>query len=316
MTAPYLSLLVPIYNEEENIADLGEQLHAALSKSGRSYEVLLVDDGSTDASQKEIEKLIAKHPEFKAILLGTNFGQTAAIAAGIKEANGEIIACIDADLQNDPNDIPAMLAKLDEGFDVVSGWRKDRKDPWLTRRFPSEVANWIISRVTGVPLHDYGCTLKLYRAEYLKNVRLYGEMHRFIPAFMGFMGAKIVEMPVNHRPRTRGKSKYGLSRILKVVLDLMTVKFMDAYMTKPIRFFGGWGVVTGLVGAVMAGFTLYQRLHNHIFVKDQPLFQVSIFFALVGFQLIFLGLLAEVLIRVYYDIKDKPTYFIRRRIGL
>src|SRR5437016_943027 len=186
----YLSLLVPIYNEAENIADLGDQLHRALSGLKQPYEVILVDDGSTDDSQREIESLVAKHPEFKALLLGTNFGQTAAIAAGIKEARGEIIACIDADLQNDPNDIPKMLAKLDEGFDVVSGWRADRKDPWLTRRFPSEIANWIISYVTEVPLHDYGCTLKLYRAEYLKNVRLFGEMHRFIPAFMGFMGAK------------------------------------------------------------------------------------------------------------------------------
>lgn len=313
--APHLSLLIPVFNEAENIAAVGEEAHQALSALSRPCEVIFVDDGSKDDSFAEIKALIGKYPEFKALRLGTNFGQTAALAAGIHAASGRVIACIDGDLQNDPQDIPAMLAKLEEGFDVVSGWRKNRQDPWLNRRLPSAVANWIISKVTGVPLHDYGCTLKLYKAEYVKNIPLYGEMHRFIPAFSGFMGARIAEVPVHHRARRRGQSKYGILRTFKVILDLITVKFMDEYMTKPIYLFGGGGAVMGAFGAVMAAITLYKKFYLGIFVKDQPLFQISIFFALVGFQLILLGLLAEILIRVYYDIKDKPPYFIRERAG-
>ena len=313
---PYLSVLVPVYNEEESIAPLAEEIHGALSGLGKSYEVVLVDDGSRDGTFPEIKKAVARYPSFCALRLATNFGQTAALAAAIRQARGSVIACLDADLQNDPKDIPALLAKLDEGYDVVSGWRKDRKDPWLTRRLPSEAANWIISCVTGVPLHDYGCTLKVYRSEFIKELRLYGEMHRFIPAFTGFLGARIAEMPVNHRPRAHGSSKYGLTRIVKVVLDLITVKFMDAYLSKPIYLFGGGGFALGFLGAVLAAFTLYNRLAHGVFVKDQPLFQVSIFFAIVGFQLIMLGLIAEILIRVYYDIKDKPSYFIRERLNI
>ena len=198
---------------------------------------------------------------------------------------------------------------------MVSGWRKNRKDAWLNRRLPSQLANKLISWITGVPLHDYGCTLKLYRAKYLKSLRLYGEMHRFVPAFAGFLGARIAELPVNHRPRTRGTSKYGISRTFKVLLDLLTVKFMDAYMAKPIYLFGGGGFVISLLGVILAALTLYKKFFLGIFVKDQPLFQVSIFFGLIGFQLILLGLLAEILIRVYFDIKDKPSYFIRHSIG-
>lgn len=312
--APALSVLVPVYNEEENLPELGAQLRAALK--GVEHEVLLVDDGSRDRSFEEIRRLSAADPRFKAVRLGTNFGQTAAMAAGIAHASGRLIACIDSDLQNDPADIPRMLAKLEEGYDVVSGWRRDRKDAWLTRRLPSNAANWIISRVTGVRLHDYGCTLKLYRAEYLKGLRLYGEMHRFVPAFAGFLGARIAEMEVNHRPRTRGASKYGLSRTLKVLLDLMTVKFMDAYLSKPIYLFGGGGLAMGALGAAMAAFTLYKKLHLGVFVKDQPLFQVSIFFSLIGLQLLLMGLMAEILIRIYYDIREKPSYFVRETIGL
>lgn len=314
-SSPYLSVLIPIYNEEENVADMAAEVNAALATVGKSWEVILVDDGSRDRSFEKIKEAIGKYPGFKALRLATNFGQTAALAAGIRHAKGEVVACLDADLQNDPKDLPALLKKLDEGYDVVSGWRKDRQDPWLTRRLPSEVANGIISYVTGVALHDYGCTLKVYRSLFIKELRLYGEMHRFIPAFAGFLGAKITELPVNHRPRTRGVSKYGLTRILKVVLDLITVKFMDEYLTKPIYLFGGGGIVLGGLGAGLAAYTLYKKLFLGVFVKDQPLFQVSIFFALVGFQLIFLGLLAEILIRVYYDIKDKPPYFIRERVG-
>ncbi|MBI4386052.1 MAG: glycosyltransferase family 2 protein [Elusimicrobia bacterium] len=316
MADPALSVLVPVYNEAENVPALGTEIHEALAGLGRPYEVIWVDDGSTDATFSELRSLAKARPDFKVVRLGTNYGQTAALAAALQFARGAVVACLDADLQNDPKDIPRMLARLEEGYDVVSGWRKNRQDPWFTRRLPSEIANGIISKVTGVPLHDYGCTLKLYRAEYIQNLRLYGEMHRFIPAFLGFMGARIAEVEVNHRPRRMGRSKYGLTRTFKVLLDLMTVKFMDEYITKPIYLFGGGGAVMGLLGAVMAVVTLYKKFHLGIFVKDQPLFQVSIFFSLIGFQLILLGLLAEILVRVYYDIKDKPTYFIREKIGL
>jgi glycosyltransferase involved in cell wall biosynthesis len=312
---PYLSVLIPVYNEEENLPDLGIEVSGAMKTLGKSYEVILVDDGSTDASYAEIEKLVKKYPGFKGVRLGRNAGQTAALSAAIKHAAGELIACLDADMQNDARDIPKLIAKLDEGFDVVSGWRKDRQDAFINRKLPSMLANGLISWMTGVPLHDYGCTLKLYRAKYLKPVRLYGEMHRFVPAFAGFLGARVTEMPVNHRARTRGVSKYGIARTFKVILDLLTVKFMDAYLAKPIYLFGGGGVVMGLLGALMAAVTLYKKFYLGIFVKDQPLFQISIFFAAIGFQLVLLGLLAEILVRVYFDIKDKPTYFVRDTAG-
>lgn len=315
MPDPYLSVLIPVYNEEENLPHLGQEVDDALRNLGKTYEVILVDDGSTDGSYAEIGKLVQAHKGFKGISLGRNVGQTAALSAAIRHASGEVIACLDADLQNDPKDISRMLAKLDQGYDVISGWRKDRHDALVTRKVPSQLANGLISWITGVQLHDYGCTLKIYRARYLKSLRLFGEMHRFVPAFAGFLGARIAEMPVNHRARTRGESKYGLSRTFKVILDLMTVKFMDSYMAKPIYFFGGWGAGFCLTGFLMAAFTLYKKLCYDTYVKDQPLFQVSIFFALVGFQLIMLGLLAEILIRVYFDIKDKPSYFIRETAG-
>ena len=312
---PYLSIVIPVCNESRNLPGLGEELAQVLDAIGRGYEVIFVDDGSQDDSYAVILELARARPGFKALRLGRNVGQTAALSAGIRHASGEIIVLLDADRQNDPRDIPKLLAKFDEGFDVVSGWRKDRQDPGLTRVLPSRIANGLISWITGVPLHDYGCTLKLYRSRYLKPVRLYGEMHRFIPAFAGFLGARIAEIPVNHRPRTEGVSKYGLSRTFKVLLDLITVKFMDAYMAKPIYLFGGSGLVVGCVGSVMAAYTLYKKFCCGVFVKDQPLFQVSIFFALVGLQLLLMGLVAEILVRVYFDIKDKPSYFIRESFG-
>jgi len=310
-----LSVVVPVYNEEESLRAFAEELSAVLETISQSREVILVDDGSKDGSYAVIEDLCRKLPGFKAVRLGRNAGQTAALSAGIARARGGLIVCLDADGQNDPHDIPAMLAKISEGYDVISGWRKNRKDPWLSRRLPSQIANGIISSITGVPLHDYGCTLKIYRARYLKEMPLYGEMHRFIPAFAGFLGARIAEVEVHHRPRTRGSSKYGISRTFKVILDLLTVKFMDAYLAKPIYLFGGGGVLMGLVGAALAAVTLYKKLALGIFVKDQPLFMVSIFFAIVGFQLILLGLLAEILIRIYFDIKGKPAYFVRETLG-
>jgi glycosyltransferase involved in cell wall biosynthesis len=313
--SPYLSILIPVYNEEENLRDLGEEVGGVVAGLGMTTEVILVDDGSTDASFSVIEELCAKNPVFRGVRLGRNVGQTAALSAAIKHSRGELIACLDADMQNDARDIARMIDKLNEGYDVVSGWRKDRKDAFLNRKLPSMLANGLISWITGVSLHDYGCTLKLYRAKYLKPLKLYGEMHRFVPAFAGFLGARITELPVNHRARTKGYSKYGIMRTFKVLLDLLTVKFMDSYMAKPIYLFGGGGFAMGSIGVLFAAFTLFRKFHDHVFVKDQPLFQVSIFFMIIGFQLILLGLLAEILIRVYFDIKDKPSYFVKDTVG-
>lgn len=311
---PRLSVLVPVFNEEENLADLGNEIREALASI--DYEVVLVDDGSTDRSFDRIQELAKADPRFKAVRLGTNFGQTAAMAAGIAHANGALIACLDSDLQNDARDIPRLIAKLDEGFDVVSGWRYRRQDPWLTRRLPSQAANAFISRVTGVGLHDYGCTLKLYRAEYLKPLRLYGEMHRFIPAFAGFMGARIAEVQVNHRARTRGKSKYGLMRTFKVVLDLMTVKFLDEYLSKPNYLFGGGGFLMMALSCVMGTYTLYHKFAHGVFVKDQPLFHVAVFCGIVGVQLVLMGLLAEIMVRVYYETRGRQSYFVRETVNM
>jgi glycosyltransferase involved in cell wall biosynthesis len=311
---PELSLVVPVYNEDENLVELGAEIRHALR--ALEYEVIFVDDGSTDRSFELLKKLALEEPRCKVVRLATNFGQTAAMSAGIAHATGLIIGFLDSDRQNDPADIPAMLRRLDEGFDAVSGWRKDRQDAFLNRRLPSMAANALISWVTGVHLHDYGCTLKLYRSQFLKDLRLYGEMHRFVPAYAGMMGARICEMPVNHRARTKGVSKYGLSRTFKVVLDLMTVKFMDAYLTKPIYLFGGGGLLTMSLGGLLGLWTLYKKFHLHVFVKDQPLFQISIVLVLVGVQMLLLGLLAEILIRIYYDVRERQPYFVRERIGL
>lgn len=311
---PLLSVLVPVFNEEENLADLGREIASALAMV--DFEAILIDDGSTDRSYAEIMKLANADPRFKAVRLGTNFGQTAAMAAGIAHARGTLIACLDSDLQNDARDIPRLIKKLDEGYDVVSGWRRDRQDKWLTRRLPSHAANAVISWVTGVALHDYGCTLKLYRAEYLKPLRLYGEMHRFIPAFAGFMGARIAEIAVNHRARTRGTSKYGLLRTFKVVLDLITVKFLDEYLSKPNYLFGGSGIAMVSLSVVLASVTLYKKFALGVFVKDQPLFHVSVFCGMVGIQLVLMGLLAEIMVRVYYETRGRQSYFVRETANI
>lgn len=312
----YLSALIPVYNEEENLVALGAEVSGALGALGKPYEVILVDDGSRDTSWALIQDLVKKYPGFKGVRLGRNAGQTAALLAGIQHAGGEVIVCLDADMQNDARDVPKLLAKMNEGYDVVSGWRKDRQDRFLDRKLPSMIANGLISRITGVNLHDYGCTLKLYKAQYLKPLRLYGEMHRFVPAFAGFLGARIAEVPVNHRARTAGVSKYGITRTFKVLLDLMTVKFMDTYLGKPIYLFGGGGVGMGLLGVLFGAYTLYKKFYLGVFVKDQPLFQVSIFCLLIGFQMVLLGLLAEILVRIYYDLKDMRPYFVRETAGL
>jgi glycosyltransferase involved in cell wall biosynthesis len=315
-TTPYLSMVVPVYNEEESLGPLHEALHAALEPLGRPWEVIYVDDGSKDRSYELLQGMAAADPRVKVIRFRKNFGQTAAMAAGFEHATGEVICPIDADLQNDPKDIVRMLAKMNEGYDVVAGWREKRKDAFLTKTLPSRIANRIIGRVTGVKLHDYGCTLKVCRADVLHDVRLYGEMHRFLPVFAHLAGARITEMPVTHHPRRWGTSKYSLSKTFRVILDLITVWFLSAYATKPIYFFGRFAFYGfGAAGLAMA-WTLWNRFVNHIYVKDQPLFQVGIFFGIAALQFLLFGLLAEMNMRTYYESQRKPTYFVRERLNL
>ncbi len=308
---PELSLIVPVYNERQNLPLLFEAIYATLASSGRTWEVIFVDDGSHDGSTDVLHDVFQRDPEHvRVIVFRRNFGQTAAIAAGIDHAQGDVIILLDADLQNDPADIPILLAKLDEGYDLVSGWRKNRKDNALMRTFPSRVANWLISLVTGVHLHDYGCTLKAYRREVLAGFRLYGEMHRFIPVFAHSIGARITEVEVRHHPRKFGKAKYGLERTLKVILDLFTVKFLLDYAGKPIYLFGGTGLV--LIGLGMADlFYLFLRRFWGIPAATSPLLLVGVMFVIMGFQSILMGLIAELLVRTYHESQSKPTYSIR-----
>ena len=310
-----VSVVIPIFNERENLPPLYQALRDALG--GRKVELVFVDDGSTDGSRQELERLARTDPaRVRVVELRRNFGQTAAIAAGIDHSQGEVIVLIDADLQNDPADIPMMLDKIGEGFDVVSGWRVRRKDAFLTRTLPSRMANGLISWVTGVPLHDYGCTLKAYRREVLGGFRLYGEMHRFIPAYAGAVGAKIIEVPVQHYPRRLGKTKYGLERTIKVLLDLFTVKFLISYANKPIYLFGGAGLALILPSLFVLGVLLFRRLTENVSVTRSPLFQTSTMLIILGAQAILMGLIAELLIRTYHESQAKPTYSVRRKLNL
>jgi glycosyltransferase involved in cell wall biosynthesis len=295
-----LSLVIPVYNERE-----------------KSWEVILVDDGSHDKSLSVLKEYAEKDPEHvRVISFRRNFGQTAAIAAGLDYSQGEIIILLDADMQNDPADIPMMLAKLDEGYDLVSGWRKDRKDNAVTRNFPSMLANGLISRVTGVHLHDYGCTLKVYRRDVLEGFRLYGEMHRFIPVYASSVGANITEVPVRHHPRKFGKTKYGLERTVKVVLDLFTVKFLVAYSSKPIYLFGGAGSFLIFVSTLIMLFLFVRRVFFLVGIANSPLLQISALTFVLGVQSIFMGLIAELLVRTYHESQRKPTYTVRSKINL
>jgi glycosyltransferase involved in cell wall biosynthesis len=310
-----LSVVSPVYNEEQNIPLLYDGVSKALDPLDVTWELILVDDGSRDASLAEMEKLAAADPEHvRLIELRRNFGQTAAIAAGIDNACGDVIVLTDADLQNDPADIPMMLEKINEGYDVVSGWRVNRQDTF-TRRLPSQLANWMISVVTGVHLHDYGCTLKAYRREVITGFRLYGEMHRFIPAFANSVGAKIIELKVHHHARRYGKAKYGLERTLKVVLDLFTVKFLSSYANKPIYLFGGTGIVFIAISMAMLFYLFIRRVFFDIGVVSSPLFVMSTMIALMGFQSILMGLIAELLARTYHESQGKPTYTIRKVVN-
>lgn len=307
-----LSLVIPVYNEEDNLSELFSRIVSVLSKTEQPWEIIFVDDGSTDNSKEILMEFVKQsYYSIQVIEFRKNFGQTAAIAAGIQCATGDIVVLMDADLQNDPADIPLMLEKLNEGFDVVSGWRKDRQDNWLFRTLPSKFANALISWVTGLKLHDYGCTLKAYRREYLGMFRLYGEMHRFIPAYASASGAKITEMVVQHHPRTGGESKYHLDRIIKVLLDLITVKFLMAYSSKPMRLFGGMGFGLMVVSVGLMIFLAIRRIINSTPVLTSPFFVISILMCILGFLSIFLGMIAELLVRTYYETQGKSTFAIR-----
>lgn len=305
-----LSVVVPVFNERENIMPLHEALSEALE--GREYELVFVDDGSTDGSLEALASVAEADPEHTLVIeLRRNFGQTAAISAGIDHSQGEVIITIDADLQNDPADIPLLMDQIEEGYDVVSGWRIDRQDKLLTRIIPSRVANWIISKVTGVKLHDYGCTLKAYRREVLEGFRLYGEMHRFIPAYAGWVGAKMIEIPVRHHPRRFGEAKYGLERTLKVILDLFTVKFLMSFANKPIYLFGGAGAGLMFISLILLGVLIGRRIVLDEHLIRSPLLQLTTMLFILGFQSILMGLIAELLARTYHESQAKPTYSVR-----
>lgn len=311
---PRLSIIVPVYNEKANLEDLYQGLTGVLQGLGVDYEILFIDDGSNDGGTRILADLAEQDDHVLVLMFVRNFGQTAALSAGFDHARGEIIIPMDADLQNDPADIPQILDKLDEGYDVVSCWRKDRQDPWLTRVLPSRAANRIISWISGVRLRDYGCTLKGYRSEFLQHIRLYGEMHRFIPVYASWTGAKVTEIPVRHHPRRHGRSKYGLLRTIKVPLDLMTVKFLVTYSTKPMYLFGGLGLVSILFGWLLSALALYQKFLQDVKVHRNPLLLLSVFLCIVGIQFILFGLVAELIIRTYHESQGKPTYILSRTI--
>jgi glycosyltransferase involved in cell wall biosynthesis len=306
----YLSLVIPVYNEEENLPLLFDAVMKTMKSLKKTWEVIFVDDGSRDKSLEVLRNLAEQDRHVRVVVFRRNFGQTAAISGGIDYAKGEVIILMDADLQNDPADIPMLLTKLDEGYDVVSGWRKDRKDN-LTRTLPSVMANGLISWVTGVHLHDYGCTLKAYRREVLDEFHLYGETHRFIPVFAHSVGARIAELPVHHHPRLHGKAKYGLERTMKVVLDLFTVKFLLSYGNKPIRLFGGTGIVLMFASLVTLAYLAARKIIESTSMTASPLLPLAIMFFILGFQSILMGLIAELLVRTYHESQHKPTYTVR-----
>lgn len=315
-TPPRVSVVIPVYNEAANLELLHQSLVQAFSNFPLEWEVVFVDDGSVDGSLRVLEEIATAHPKQVCVVeLRRNFGQTAAISAGIDNSRGDIFVLLDADLQNDPADIPMMIEKIEQGYDVVSGWRKSRKDIFLTRTLPSRLANLLISAVTGVHLHDYGCTLKAYRREVITGFRLYGEMHRFIPAFAGWVGARITEVPVQHHPRKFGKTKYGLERTLKVILDLFTVKFLSSYANKPIYLFGGAGIGLIATSALALTYIITRKIWLGESLVRSPLLLMSTMLFILGFQSILMGLIAELLVRTYHESQAKPTYTIRRVIN-
>ncbi|MBI3761716.1 MAG: glycosyltransferase family 2 protein [Chloroflexi bacterium] len=309
---PDASIVIPVYNEADSLPALHAKLLEVRPALGRACEIIYVDDGSRDGSFERLAAIAGADPLTTVIRLRRNFGQTAAIAAGVAEARGSAIVLLDADLQNDPADIPTLLQKINEGYDVVSGWRRKRRDPFISRRLPSVVANWLISRATGVPLHDYGCTLKAYRSEVVKNIPLYGEMHRLIPVYAAWIGARITEVPVNHHPRAYGQSKYGgWSRTFKVILDLITAMFLGGYGTKPIYLFGSVAAISCSLGVVFGAIVLYEKYALGFWAHRNPLLLLAVFVFLLGVQSLMMGLLAELGVRTYHESQQKPVYFVR-----
>ncbi|MEW6162958.1 MAG: glycosyltransferase family 2 protein [Nitrospirota bacterium] len=309
-----LSIVIPLYNEEENVPILYEKLKESLNPLKKEYEILFVDDGSTDRTLSILEEIQSKDNRVVVLSLRRNFGQTAAFAAGFDFARGDIVITMDGDLQNDPSDISKLL-ELTKDYDLVSGWRKKRKDPFFRRRLPSILANWLISNVTGVKLHDYGCSLKAYRRDVIKNLKIYGEMHRFIPAVASWYGVRVAEVEVTHRPRLKGRSKYGISRTIKVVLDLITVKFLQSFSTKPIQFFGPVGVMSGFLGFLISLYLSIDKIFFGRNIGGRPLLLLGVLLIIVGIQLIGMGLLGEMLVRVYHESQRKPTYVIKKILG-
>jgi glycosyltransferase involved in cell wall biosynthesis len=311
---PELSLFLPVLDEEENLRPMHEKIKAALDTLGKTAEVIFVDDGSTDRSLSILKEIAAADPRVRVISLRRNYGQTAAMSAGIDAARGHILIPMDADLQNDPADIKRLLDKLDEGYDVVSGWRKNRQDKLISRKIPSQVANRIISWIGGVPLHDYGCSLKAYRREVIQDVKLYGEMHRFIPIYASWAGARVTEIPVDHHARTMGRSKYGISRTVKVIFDLMTIKFMASYQTKPIYVFGTFGMIAFLLAMLAGIWAIVLKIYGTSFIST-PLPVVAVVMLAISVQFFLMGLLAELLVRTYHESQDKAIYAVREKIG-
>lgn len=311
---PELSLFLPVLDEEENLRPMHAKIQAALDQLGKTAEVIYVDDGSTDKSLSILKEIAAADDRVRVISLRRNYGQTAAMSAGIDAAKGDILIPMDADLQNDPADIARLLQKLDEGYDVVSGWRKNRQDKLISRKIPSQIANRIISAIGGVHLHDYGCSLKAYRREVIQDVRLYGEMHRFIPIYASWAGARVTEIPVDHHARTMGKSKYGISRTIKVVFDLMTIKFMASYQTKPIYVFGTFGMAAFLLSMLAGLWAIVLKFEGTSFIQT-PLPVVAVVMLAISVQFFLMGLLAELLVRTYHESQDKAIYAVRERIG-
>ena len=311
---PVLSVVIPLYNEQDSVAELHRQLTAALDAYGQPYEVIVVDDGSADDSFARLAAIQAEDARWRIVRLRRNFGQTAGFAAGFDLAEGDVIVTLDADLQNDPADIPKLMAKMAEGYDIVSGWRVDRQDKFLSRRLPSMIANRLISVLTGVHLHDYGCSLKAYRREVIKNIHLYGELHRFVPAIASWMGVDIAEVPVNHRARSHGRSKYGITRTFRVTLDLITIYFLLSYGTRPIHVFGGLGLISGSLGFLLGLYLTFVKLVQGQDIGSRPLLTLAVLLIVVGVQFVMMGLLGEMMVRTYYESQRKPIYFIRQTL--
>lgn len=310
-----VSVVIPIYNEEANVAELVARVGAALQRTGKSFELICVDDGSRDGSAAVLEALATERPWLKPLYLIRNYGQSAALQAGFDAAQGEIIVTLDGDLQNEPDDIPELLKILDQRpeVDVISGWRKERQDRTVSRKLPSAAANAVISSVTGVRLHDYGCALKLYRADVIRGLRLYGELHRFIPALAAEVGANIIEVPVRHHARTRGESKYGIDRTFRVLLDLLWIKFLMRFLHRPLQAFGGVGLALGAAGFLILAWLTYEKLALGAEIGGRPLLLLGVLLMLIGAQLVATGLIGELLTRIYHEPQGRPQYLLRRQ---